>query len=107
MSLLLILNSIKPKKKGKVEYFEPVFEVLKISDASNEAAIEIDKGLQEYLSAYLLKNKSTVTMPETTETKATEQPKREEAKKDAEDLPWEKGQSSGIVTSDDSEEVPF
>jgi len=102
MEIGVQVKAANPKKKGKVEYFEPVFEVLKISDASNEAAIEIDKGLQEYLSAYLLKNKSTVAMPETTETKATEQPKREEVKKEEASV-----DNFTTASADDDDQLPF
>lgn len=58
--------SATPHKKGKVEYTSPVFEVLKTSEESNAKAIELDKVLQGYLTAYLLKNKTSTdkTQPE-------------------------------------------
>ncbi len=56
-------------KKGKTVYQIPTFEVIKVKDETNEAAIELDKGLQVYLKEYLAKNASATV----------EQPKEEEA----------------------------
>ena len=44
--------SAEPKKKGKTDYFEPVYKEVQISDGTNTEAIELDKRLQEYLSIY-------------------------------------------------------
>ena len=52
------VKDVVEKKKGKTTYFEPVYTAVKVSDKANEEAIEVDKGLQEYLSAYLAKNAS-------------------------------------------------
>lgn len=52
------VKGVVEKKKGKTTYFEPVYTAVKVSDKANEEAIEVDKGLQEYLSAYLSKNAS-------------------------------------------------
>lgn len=49
-----------PMKKGATKYFEPVYEILKVSEEANTIAIELDKTLQEYLTPYLAKNASTV-----------------------------------------------
>lgn len=48
-------------KKGKTVFQSPVFEPLKISEESNLAAIELDKELQEYLTAYFKNAKKEVT----------------------------------------------
>lgn len=41
------------KRKGSNDYFEPVFEHFpKVSDEADEAAKELDRHLQEYLTAY-------------------------------------------------------
>lgn len=40
-------------KKGKIEFEKPVFEIKELSEASNDAAVALDKELQEYLTAYL------------------------------------------------------
>lgn len=41
------------RKKGTTTYFEPVFEkIAKVKEATETAAIELDKTLQEYLTAY-------------------------------------------------------
>lgn len=52
------VKDVVEKKKGKTVYFEPVYTAVKVSDKANEEAIEVDKQLQEYLSAYLAKNAS-------------------------------------------------
>jgi hypothetical protein len=54
----------KPMKKGATKYFEPVYTAIKVSEAANEAAIVLDKELQEYLVPYLAKNASTVAVGE-------------------------------------------
>jgi len=58
------VKKANPMKKGATKYFEPVYEVLKVSDEANNAAIELDRELQEYLTAYLAKNASTVAAGE-------------------------------------------
>ena len=59
------VKKANPMKKGATKYFEPVYEVLKVSEAANEVAIALDKELQEYLVPYLAKNASTVAVGET------------------------------------------
>jgi len=54
-------------KKGKTVYQIPTFEVIKVKDETNEAAIELDKGLQVYLKEYLAKNASAVVEQPKTE----------------------------------------
>jgi len=46
------------KKKGKTTYYEPVYTAVKVSEKANAEAIELDKTLQEYLTAYFSKNAS-------------------------------------------------
>jgi hypothetical protein len=49
----VVINGKVPKKKGKTEYFEPVFALKDVIKPETEAeAIELDKVLQEYLSSY-------------------------------------------------------
>lgn len=56
------LEGATKNKKGKIEFFEPVFKSMKVTEATDKAAIDIDKELQTYLTAYLLRNNSpTVT----------------------------------------------
>ena len=59
------------KKKGRVDYVEPVFSAVKIKEETNQEAIELDKLLQEYLKTYLAKNASSPT---------AEEPKQEQQK---------------------------
>lgn len=47
------LEDIKAAKKGKVEYFLPVFSGLPVSEATNEEAKALDAELQQYLNTYL------------------------------------------------------
>lgn len=50
------VKSSNPMKKGATKYFEPIYEVMGVSEATNKAAIELDKELQTYLTAYFAKN---------------------------------------------------
>ena len=99
---------MKEGKKGKVVYQMPVFSVLDIKPATNELAIEIDKPLQEYLKAYLAKNKSTtettaepIKSESKSEVKVEDKPKIDSLPKDfdVEEKP--------IVGGDESDEEPF
>lgn len=59
----IILKEAKSAKKGKVEYFEPIFAPMTIKEETNKAAIELDVELQEYLTAYLQRNQTSVEKP--------------------------------------------
>lgn len=53
------ISSAIPMKKGATSYFIPVFKLNpQISEATEEKAVELDKELQEYLTAYFNRNKS-------------------------------------------------
>lgn len=105
------VKTTNTKKKGKVEYFEPVFEAMKITEASNKFAVEMDKELQTYLTAYLIRNSTSVEAPKIEEKQPEINPQKQETKPEEKgDLPWEKNEnnSNTIVTNaDDSEEAPF
>lgn len=103
------VKSANEKKKGKVVYYEPVFSVLDIKPATNELAIEIDKPLQEYLKAYLAKNKSTTettaehVKPESKlEIKAEDKPKIDPLPKD-----FDVDEKPIVGGGDDDENEPF
>lgn len=49
------VKSANPMKKGATKYFEPVYEVMPVSEATNKVANELDTELQEYLTAYFAK----------------------------------------------------
>jgi len=49
------VKSANPMKKGATKYFEPVYEVMPVSEATNKVAAELDVELQEYLTAYFAK----------------------------------------------------
>jgi hypothetical protein len=44
-------------KKGKVDYRNPTFRLIDISESTNAAAVELDKVLQAFLKSYLGQNK--------------------------------------------------
>jgi len=52
------VKKANPMKKGATKYFEPVYEILKVSEEANNVAVELDRELQEYLTPYLAKNAS-------------------------------------------------
>jgi hypothetical protein len=58
------VKKANPMKKGATKYFEPVYEILKVSEEANNVAVELDRELQEYLTPYLAKNASTVAAGE-------------------------------------------
>nr|WP_298660859.1 hypothetical protein [uncultured Flavobacterium sp.] len=65
------VTSSLEQKKGKTVYRTPVFEVVPtIKEETNAQAIELDKELQEFLKAYLDKNASDTSEPETVADKA-------------------------------------
>jgi len=82
---------------GDVSFVAPVYNAVKISDETNAAAIELDKTLQSYLTAYLAKTKSNAAEP-VAEAKTEEKG----------DLPWEKKEEAPIVDGgDEDENEPF
>jgi len=54
------VKSASSEKKGATKYFAPIYEVMQVSEAANNVAIELDRVLQEYLTPYLAKNASAV-----------------------------------------------
>lgn len=107
MEIGVQVRTTNEKKKGKVVYFEPVFEAIKVSEASNAAAVEMDKELQAYLVSYLEKNKTTAEAVETksepkTETK--EEVKAEVKKEEKEEVKHEDINTAGAIDDDD---LPF
>jgi hypothetical protein len=55
------VKSANPMKKGATKYFEPVYEVMPVSEATNKVASELDAELQEYLTAYFAKTATPVS----------------------------------------------
>lgn len=52
------INGSDEGKKGSIKFKTPRFSLITASEQANTAAIELDKELQEYLRAYLKKNKA-------------------------------------------------
>ena len=47
----MAITGFTAEKKGRTEYFVPVFESLTVAPADLSAAQALDEGLQEYLNA--------------------------------------------------------
>lgn len=70
--IAVAVKSTTPKKKGRVEYQEPVYTAItKISQAMNDEAVELNKTLNTYLEEYFAKNKANAVSVTVEETKTT------------------------------------
>lgn len=63
----IIVKGCVQGQKGKVVYQMPIFQKLAVTPQSEKDAIELDKELQKYLSAYLKRNNETVAEANITE----------------------------------------
>jgi hypothetical protein len=101
---------VKPCKKGATKYFEPVYSIMDVSEATNKLATELDVELQDYLNAYLAKNKSNVQQPTVTENQENglnqmQLPKSEAPVKVESDLSVP---NSGLISAlDEESDMPF
>jgi len=107
MEVAVQVKSANEKKKGKVIYYEPVFEEMVVSEATNNAAIEVDKELQTYLKGYLERNKTTTEAP-----KAETTTQVAEVKAEAVEIPkneFTEGINEGTFNTgfDDNDDLPF
>jgi len=89
--------------KGKTVYQIPVFEPVKISEAADNAAVELQKELKEYLALYFAKNASTIPPKET----ITEQPKKEVNKGEMTKEEFEESVDIEFGGLDEDENAPF
>jgi len=106
MEVAVQVKTANEKKKGKVVYFEPVFEKMTVKEETSNAATEMDKELQEYLKAYLERNQTSteaVKHENKTEDTHEEKPKQEAYKYP--DAPATSGVD--INLEDDNEDMPF
>ena len=95
-------------KKGKTVYQIPTFEEIKVKDETNQAAIELDKGLQVYLKEYLAKNASAVVEQPKEEALPTLHQQKTSTEKAAESSRSQPSEESkGIVFDADLDDVPF
>jgi len=102
----IILKEAKEAKKGKVIYYEPIFESMKIKDETNAAAIELDKELQEYLKAYLERNQtSTEAVKHENKTEGSQEEKTKQEAHKYPDHP--ETNSADINLDDDGLDLPF
>jgi hypothetical protein len=98
------VNKSVKKKKGRNEYNEPIFTAMKISDAVSQEAIELDKELQAYLTAYLARNASSTPQPANTSTQASEQPKSTVT---ASNVSMDEVGEEPAFGGEDSDDLPF
>jgi hypothetical protein len=94
------VKSSVSKKKGKVVYEEPIYTAVTVNEKTNNEAIELDKQLQEYLTAYLARNASNIAQPTTTA------PVASEPVKTAKNESMEES-SASIYNTDDGQDPPF
>lgn len=59
--IAVTIAASKPERKGATNYFVPVFQSKEVSEATNLAAIELDKELQEYLKLYFARQGQVIT----------------------------------------------
>lgn len=96
-------------KKGKTVYEIPTFEAVKVSDETNNKAIELDVVLQSFLKEYFSKNATATPPADTpkTEFSVNAKPAQQSrtVKQEFNDLPFDPPAPTTILT--DSEEPPF
>ncbi len=97
------VKSANPMKKGATKYFEPVYEVMPVSEATNKVASELDVELQEYLTAYFAK--TGTSQPEYTDVVDENQDNGLNAKQPV--FKQEIHESPDIVSDLDDSELPF
>lgn len=74
------IKGTKDGKKGSISFKVPVFRLLTTEQATNDAAVELDKKLQEYLKQYLTRPKSL--QAQGTQPPTEEQPPQERRQPD-------------------------
>lgn len=99
----VVVKSANPMKKGATKYFEPVYEVMPVSEATNKVAAELDVELQEYLTAYFAK--AGTAQPEYTDVVDENQDNGLNAKKPV--FKQEVYESPDIVSDLDDSDLPF
>ena len=99
----VVVKSANPMKKGATKYFEPIYEVMPVSEATNKVAAELDTELQEYLTAYFAK--AGATKPEYTDVVDENQDNGLNAKQPV--FKQEVYESPDIVSDLDDSDLPF
>ena len=80
------VKKAEKKKKGKTEYFVPVFEPLKVNQKTDDEAADLQKELKEYLNAYFARNASNVADEDKGSEPASKSSKSEPKEED--NAPW-------------------
>lgn len=113
MKCAVTVKSAKAAKKGATNYFEPVFEAIKITEKTNEEAIALDKTLQEYLKVYFANNaaETPATTTTTTENKESVTPSKSNQTTYTapvkNDLPWDEKGNPIVTNTTEDNEPPF
>lgn len=105
MEIAVQVKSTEEKKKGKTVYQVPVFEALKVSEKTNNDAIELDKQLQEFLKEYFAKN--TMAAPSQEETPEVLKEPVKESKSSAKAPVKEESVDIIDNTDNDLDDMPF
>jgi hypothetical protein len=108
MEIAIQVKGSHTEKKGKTVYHVPDFEAIKVSEKTNNEAIELDKQLQEFLKEYFAKN--TLAAPseaDVPETLKSTTPSKSEAKSSA--VIEDDEQETGVLGADDDDDdvLPF
>lgn len=103
----VVVKSANPMKKGATKYFEPIYEVMPVSEATNKVAAELDTELQEYLTAYFAK--AGATKPEYTDVVDENQDNGLNAKPTAPKSDYQLSDTlrDEIANSYDEDDMPF
>ena len=107
MDIAIQVKTANEKKKGKVIYYEPVFEKMDVSEATNKLAVEIDAQLQEYLKGYLERNQTSVEAPKAEAKVADEAKSVVKAETITKEEQSNKDDWENAMSKDDFEDVPF
>lgn len=109
MEIGVQVKESKTGKKGKVTYEVPIFEPMAVSEATNAAAIEIDKELQEYLTAYLQKNASEIPADKAEPKEEVKAEVKAETKSETKSQSRSESQEEGSapVFGGDDDDLPF
>jgi hypothetical protein len=97
--LAVAVKKAEKKKKGKTEYFIPVFEPMKISSKTDDEAAVLQKELKEYLTSYFARNTNNA-MTETMASDSTPKTTKSEEKEE-EPAPW------SFEDNDNFDDLPY
>lgn len=108
MEIGVQVKSFTNEKNGSVDFVAPVYTAIKVSDETNKDAAALDVKLQEYLSAYLERNKTSNEAPKS-EVKAADVQSEAKHQVQQEENQWTKGIDASTFNTGDDEnaDLPF